>query len=58
MSEAERDLVNDLLMETSWDAIDLQSTHRHLLPGEDYVPTSDSLVKVDTIAVDVESKEY
>ena len=34
ISEAEIYLSNDLLMETSWDATYLQSTHKHVFPGE------------------------
>ena len=45
-------------MDTSWYATDLQLPHRHLLPGEYYLPTSDMLVQVETQATGAEEKEY
>ena len=57
ISEAEIDLDNNLLADTSWDATDLKSPHRHLLPREDYMPDSDPLVKVYQLTVNIKAKE-
>ena len=57
ISEAEIDLGNDLLADTPWDATNLQSPHRHLIPREYYLPASDLLVKADQLAVDIKAKE-
>ena len=46
-----------LLAGALWDATNLQSPHRHLLPREDYIPASDPLVKVDQLVVNIEVKE-
>ena len=50
ISESAIDIGNDHLMEKSWNATYLQSPNRHLLPREDYLPTSDLLVQADTIS--------
>ena len=45
-------------MDMSWDATDLQSTHRHSLTRENYLPTLYLILQSETLAVDVEAKEY
>ena len=53
ISDAAIDLGNDPLTDTPWQATDLQSPHRHLLPREDYLPVSDLLVKAYQLAVNI-----
>ena len=43
-------------METSWYETDIQSPHRELLPGEEYIPTSEPLVHAYTLAVEAKEK--
>ena len=50
-------LGNYLLADASWDATNVQSPHRHLLPRYYYLPTSELLVKADQLAVNIEAKE-
>ena len=50
-------LLNDLLMENSWDATEIQSPHRHLLKEEIYKPGSYPLVQLDALEFDIEAKE-
>ena len=57
ISEASIELGNDLFTDTSWDVTNLQSLHRNLLPVEDYIPASDTLVKEDKLAVNIEIKD-
>ena len=57
ISEAETDLGNNLLADTSRDAKNLQSPHQKLLPREGYLPASDPLVKEDHIVVNIEAKD-
>ena len=57
ISEAVIYLGNYLLADTSWDATNIQSPHRHFLPREDHLPDSDPLLKIDQLAVNIESKE-
>ena len=57
ISEAEIDLGNDLLIDASWDATKLESTHRQLIPREDYLPDLDQLVKADQLEVNIKVKE-
>ena len=57
ISEAEIDLGDDLLADMSWDAKNLQLPHRHLLPREYYLPSSDLLVKAEQLTVDIKAKE-
>ena len=57
ISEAEINLGNDLLADTSWDVTNLQLLHRHLLHKKDYLPASGPLVKSDQLAMNIESKE-
>ena len=49
---------NDFLADTSWDATNLQFTHRNLLPREDYLPALEQLVKTDALAVNIKVKEF
>ena len=56
ISEAAIDLGNDIIADTSWDATNLQSPHQHLLPREDYLPSSYPLVKADQLTVNIEAK--
>ena len=57
ISKAEIDLGGDLLTDMSWDAKNIQSPHRHLLPREDYLPESETLVKADQLAMNIKSIE-
>ena len=54
--EAESDLVNDFLADTSWDATNRKSLHRHVLSREEYLPASDPIVKSDQLAVNIKAK--
>ena len=56
ISEAEIELGDDLPVDTSLDETNPQSSHRHLLPREDYIPASDPLVNVDQLSVNIEEK--
>ena len=56
-SEAEIDLENDLLSDTSCDATNLQLPHQHLIPREDYLPASEPLFKSDQIVLNINEKE-
>ena len=51
ITKTEIDLVNDLLMETSWDAEELQLPHSNLLPQKEHLPEPMSLVLEDDLAV-------
>ena len=57
ISETEIDIGNDLLKDISWETTDLKSTHRHLIPREDYLPPSDPPVQEYKLAVDVEARK-
>ena len=57
ISEAAIDLGNDILVETSWYATNLQLPRRHLLPREDYLTASDPLFKADQLSVNIKAKE-
>ena len=41
----------------SWDATNLESPHRHLLPREDHGSASDHIVNSEQMAVNIEAKE-
>ena len=56
ISEASIYIGDYVLNDTSWDATDLQSPHRKLLPREDDLPTSESLVQAETLSVDGKAK--
>ena len=56
-NEAPIELDNDLLVNRSWGATNLQFPHKHLLPREDYLPASEPLVKADQMAVKIKAKE-
>ena len=43
ISEAAIDTGDDILMDASWETTNLQSTHRYLIPRDDYLPPSEPL---------------
>ena len=57
MNESEIYLGNDIIEDTPWDATNLQSPYRQLLPREDYIPASGPPVKADQVVVNIEAKE-
>ena len=44
-------------MDMSWETIDLQSPNRQLIPGEDFLLSSDLLVPADKLLVYTKAKE-
>ena len=56
-SESEIELGNDLLKGASWDTANQKSPHIHLLPREDYLPPSETLLRAYQLELDIEAKE-
>ena len=57
MREYATNLENDLLRDKSWDATEVQSTHRQILKEEEYHPGPEPLSQANTQIVDIKAKE-